>query len=338
MADWLDWDGRTGRREFGIFLAIYFATGVIAQAISAIEATPEAIRVALVILLALLLYPLAGFSVRRFHDIGVSGLNAFWVFVPVVGLVVLAVLLIKPSRDNPDLEIYPAEWPIAGLTLLTLIVLFAASRIFWQPVMIPSGSMKPTLLIGDYLVATHFPGMPRRGDVVVYQHPERVGRHISRVIGLPGETVQLRDGAIFIDGTVVDSVELEPFVEIFEEQGPMDLWPQCTNFGPAPGSDCIKRRRMELLPDGESHAVLDIRNGPLDNTPSFEVPEGHVVLISDNRDNAVDSRLPPSADGVGFLPVGNIIAKVRLVVFSTASTSPLAVWAWRPGRYFEVVE
>lgn len=231
--------------------------------------------------------------------------------------------------------------------------------LFFQPFYIPSGSMKDTLLIGDFLFVNKMAygysryscpfaicpisgrilaSEPERGDVVVFRHPGNGQDYIKRLIGLPGDKVQMIQGRLHINGTVAAQEPTAPFEEIYERQGPQGLMPRCANAPVGQGGVCIKRRALETLPNGVTHAVLDIGNERNDNTPIFTVPEGMYFFMGDNRDNSTDSRVNPLAGGVGFVPAENLIGRADRIVFSSAGKSLFFVWDWRPDRLFKRVD
>ncbi len=298
----------------------------------------EVPAVVLTILMALLLYPFAGYCVRRYHDAGASGLWAFFVFVPVIGLFCLFYLLTAPTDARGDVELFPIEWPVAGLILLSCIVGFAVSRVFWQPFHITDAAMKPTFLVGDYVIGTRVIGTPDRNAVVFFRHPSDGDYSAARVVGRPGDRVQMQGGLLYINGWPVERLALRPFVEEFREQGPNRIWPMCAAFGPAPGTECIKRMYVEQFAQETGHTILDVQNSPGDHTPVFTVPADHVFVMGDNRDNARDSRFAPEQGGIGFLPTARIMAEARFVLFSSGARRPVAIWAWRPERYFASIE
>jgi signal peptidase I len=234
--------------------------------------------------------------------------------------------------------------------------------LFFQPFWIPSGSMKDTLLIGDFLFVNKMAygyskhscpfsmcpisgrilaSEPERGDVVVFHHPVNGSDFIKRLIGLPGDTVQMRDGKIILNGTEVPQVPDGQFTEVYEHQGPMGHLPRCENSAGTVGigAECTKSRYIETLPGGRTHDVLNIdTNGFADNTDVFTVPAGHYFFMGDNRDNSQDSRYGQAVGGVGFVPAEDLIGRADRIIFSSAGTSLFYFWTWRPDRFFKAVE
>ena len=240
-----------------------------------------------------------------------------------------------------------------------LLIAGVFRTLFFQPFWIPSGSMKDTLLIGDFLFVNKmaygysqyscpfglcpFPGrifgsLPERGDVVVFRHPVNGADFIKRVIGLPGDTVQMVDGQLVLNGEPVPQEPAGTFEEVFERQGPAGNLPQCANAGVGLGGICLKDRAIEILPNGVEHSILNIRETRLDDTPVYTVPEGHIFFMGDNRDNSTDSRVSPAAGGVGFVPLENLIGRADRVMFSSAGRSMLFFWTWRADRFFERID
>lgn len=231
--------------------------------------------------------------------------------------------------------------------------------LFFQPFWIPSGSMKDTLLVGDFLFVNKmaygysryscpfslcpFSGRilgnePQRGDVVVFRHPVNGADFIKRVIGLPGDRIQVKNGVLFINGQEAKQEPAPVFEEVFEKQGPVGSFPQCSNGSVALGGSCLKERFYETLPGGPRHSILNIRTSQLDNTPVFTVPEGQYFFMGDNRDNSTDSRVPQAAMGVGFVPFENLIGRADRIIFSSAGRSMLYFWTWRSDRFFKGIE
>jgi signal peptidase I len=228
-----------------------------------------------------------------------------------------------------------------------LIIAFVIRTFLFQPFNITSESMKATLLVGDYLFVskysygfTHFslplsPPLfsgriltfghtPQRGDVVVFRLPRDTSQdYIKRVIGLPGDRIQVQDGQVFINDQPVKRERIDDFVDN-EENGTH-----------------VKRWR-ETLPNGVSYMTLDLRNSLLDNTGVYTVPPGDYFMMGDNRDNSTDSRVPPEQGGVGYVPFENLIGKAQIIFFSVEKgESAWQLWRWpwsvRWGRLFTIV-
>lgn len=233
-----------------------------------------------------------------------------------------------------------------------------------QPFWIPSESMKDTLLIGDFLFVNKMAygyskyscpmslcpisgriklplisGDPQRGDVVVFRHPVNGEDYIKRLIGLPGDKIQMKNGILFINGQEVPQEPAGTFKEVYEAQGSMGNSPRCSNAPVGEGGICEKERSIETLPNGVKHDVLNIdTNGFADNTDVFTVPEGDYFFMGDNRDNSMDSRFAQSVGGVGFVPAEYLIGRADRIMFSAAGSSLFQFWTWRSDRFFKAVE
>ncbi|RYH03883.1 signal peptidase I [Salipiger sp. IMCC34102] len=271
---------------------------------------------------------------------------------------------------------------LAGVieTVKTVVYALLIAGIFrtvlFQPFFIPSGSMKDTLLVGDFLFVNkmaygysyascpsiYLPGLgvdigaddfcgvfedyddrlfgsdPELGDVVVFRHPVTGRDFIKRVVGMPGDRIQVRDGTLYINDEAAPQVPAGEFVETFAPQGSARQLPQCSNGAVGQGSDCIKERYTETLPNGTEHAVLNIGTRSLDNTGVFTVPADHFFFMGDNRDNSTDSRVAQSAGGVGFVHRKDLVGRADRVIFSSAGSSMLAFWTWRSDRFFKAIE
>ncbi len=250
-----------------------------------------------------------------------------------------------------------------------LLIAGAIRTLIFQPFWIPSGSMKSTLLIGDFLFVNKFAygysyascpsyfgvdfcgfakgsenrlfgADPERGDVVVFKHPLSGEDYIKRVIGLPGDRIKVVDSLLYINGTPVSRTPDGVFVETYERQGPVGSTPRCSNGSPRLGEACEKQRFTEVLPNGVSYSILDFGNYRADNFPEVTVPEGQFFFMGDNRDNSVDSRYSQTGPerGVGFVPRENIIGRADRIIFSSAGRSMLYFWTWRSDRFFKAVE
>ncbi len=269
-----------------------------------------------------------------------------------------------------------AVWETIKTIVYALLIAGVFRTLFFQPFWIPSGSMKQTLLIGDFLFVNKMAygysyascpsliipsvglnidaedvcgwmqgddnsrllgGDPERGDVIVFRHPVTGRDYIKRLIGLPGDRIQIREGQIILNDTPVPQQPDGVFTEVAEPQGPQGLRPRCSNGPVGIGGVCEKNRLIETLPNGVSYDVLNIGNQGSDNTGVYTVPEGHYFFMGDNRDNSADSRLPQSAGGVGFVPYENLIGRADRIMFSSAGRSMLFFWTWRGDRFFKAV-
>ncbi|MEP2028314.1 MAG: signal peptidase I [Paracoccaceae bacterium] len=257
-----------------------------------------------------------------------------------------------------------------------LLIAGVFRTLFYQPFWIPSGSMKETLLIGDFLFVNKmaygysyascpsviipavgldvdaedlcgmfkgsnnrlFAGDPDRGDVVVFRHPVSGRDYIKRLIGLPGDRIQMKNSVLNINGTPVKLQDDGVFTELALPQGPQHLRPRCENGPVGEGGVCEKSRQIETLPNGVSYTILNAGQQASDNTGVFTVPEGQYFFMGDNRDNSSDSRLDQRVGGVGFVPYENLIGRADRIMFSSAGNSMLYFWTWRSDRYFKRVD
>ena len=247
----------------------------------------------------------------------------------------------KASGVNDFVEI------VKTVAYALLIALFLRV-LFFQPFTIPSASMEPTLLEGDYIIVSKFSygysrqsipfsppifdgrlmeRVPNRGDVIVFKLP-RDGRtdYIKRLIGLPGDRVQMRDGRLWVNDKEVVDKELPPVM-----------------IDSGYGFTRNVQRFQETLPGGRTFITYDFGpDGDVDNTPTFVVPEGHFFFMGDNRDNSLDSRVPAEI-GVGFVPAENLVGKAQIILLSwNPGASLFKPWTWvlnaRPSRFFNILQ
>ena len=228
---------------------------------------------------------------------------------------------------------------IAGLVLICRVAVA-------EPFYVPTASMEPTLMIGDALLASKFPygysaasvplnislpptsrvlgALPARGDVVVFRWPgDRSQVWVKRVVGLPGDRIQMRNGQLFINGT---AAALRP-----DGVGKAET---------EDGSEVPAERFVETLPGNRTHEIFKLRaHGYLDDTAEITVPAGHLFVLGDNRDNSADSRVPLADGGVGLLPTSNLVGRVETVLGSWdlgIRHQPLSTWfsGFRISRFF----
>jgi signal peptidase I len=243
-----------------------------------------------------------------------------------------------------------------GETLRFLLFLFLAAVIvrtfILAPFMIPSGSMLPRMMIGDYLFVAKWPygfsryafpfglarfegrlfgGDPERGDIVIFRYPGKDEDYVKRLIGLPGDRVQMRGGRLFLNGKAVPKVRIADFLM---PRTPNSACRFVGDYRPAlvrRGDEtfCPYPRYRETLPNGRSYEVLDQTLSEADDTAVFVVPDGHYFMMGDNRDDSADSRFPVSDLGVGFLSRDNVIGRPLITFWSTdGSASWIKPWTW----------
>jgi signal peptidase I len=212
-----------------------------------------------------------------------------------------------------------------------MLIAVTIRTVAFEPFNIPSGSMIPTLLVGDYLFVSKFSygysrfslplspplfsgrifgSVPHRGDVAVFKLPrDNSTDYIKRIIGLPGDHIQMIHGQLYINGTVVSRKPDGDY--LVEGDGPQMLL----------------KRYIETLPGGKQHFILKASDDqPLDNTQEYVVPPDCVFAMGDNRDNSLDSRV---LNAVGYIPMENLVGKAEFLFFSIDATAPWwEVWEW----------
>jgi signal peptidase I len=237
-----------------------------------------------------------------------------------------------------------ALWENIKVVVQALLLAMVIRTVFFQPFTIPSGSMMPTLLVGDYIFVNKFsygyskyslpfsPNLfsgrifasePKRGDVIVFRFPPNPEvDYIKRLVGLPGDHIQMKDDILYINGKAVPRQPHGTFTSDNRSE---------------PGQDVPLY--SEVLDTGKTYDTLDLSTvSHGDNTQEFIVPEGHYFMMGDNRDNSADSRFD-----VGYVPAENLIGRASIIFFSLGNdTSFREIWKWptnmRWDRLFKVVE
>jgi signal peptidase I len=256
------------------------------------------------------------------------------------------------SADKPEGEAKKGGaahefFEIVKTVVYALLIALFLRVVFFQPFTIPSASMEPNLYQGDYIIISKysygwsrysipfspplfkgriFAHQPHRGDIVVFKFPSDTHMdYVKRMIGLPGDRIQMKDGLLYVNGQMVAR---QPAGTV------KALVP--------PGFTADVQQYRETL-DGKSYLTQDF--GPdaeYDNTDVYVVPEGYYFVMGDNRDNSSDSRVPPARGGVGYVPAENLEGKAQIILISwDEHASIFKPWTWilnlRPSRFFHVL-
>jgi signal peptidase I len=213
-----------------------------------------------------------------------------------------------------------------------VLIALVVRTVAYEPFNIPSGSMVPTLLVGDYLFVSKFSygysryslpfGLPlfsgrifsrppEQGDVAVFKLPaDNSTDYIKRIVGLSGDRLQMKAGILYINDKPLPRKRIQDY--LYREPG---------------GGVIAMAQYIETLPNGRQHPIIKLGdNGPLDNTPVYEVPPGEYFAMGDNRDNSQDSRV---LSAVGFIPAENLVGRAEFIFFSTDGSARLwEIWKW----------
>tara|TARA_B110000116_G_C16795569_1_gene566453 strand:+ start:2370 stop:3098 length:729 start_codon:yes stop_codon:yes gene_type:complete len=225
---------------------------------------------------------------------------------------------------------------IKSISFAVLIALLIRSFLA-EPFNIPSGSMKPNLLIGDFIFVSKwsygyskhslpfsipiipkkfFSSLPNRGDIVVFKTPQdNRTDYIKRVIGLPGDKIQIINGQININGNLILRKKNEDFIDIDKK-----------------GKKKRIRKYKEFFYNNEIETIDLMDNGIVDNTALYIVPDGHFFVMGDNRDNSQDSRF---TNVVGYIPIENLVGKAQFIFFSLENSRFLEIWKWPKAIRFD---
>jgi signal peptidase I len=238
---------------------------------------------------------------------------------------------------------------IVKTVLYALLIALVLRIIFFQPFTIPSASMEPNLYEGDYIIVSKFsygyskhsiPFSPplfkgriveqqaKRGDIVVFKLPsDNRTDYVKRVIGLPGDRIQMKEGLLYVNDQLVPREQLSPVKSELPGGQVRDI-----------------ARFQERLATGKSFVTQDFGpDNPYDNTDVYVVPDGNYFMMGDNRDDSSDSRVPPALGGVGYVPAENLEGKAQIILLSwKPEASIFKPWTWildaRPSRFFKVLK
>lgn len=259
----------------------------------------------------------------------------------------------EPAETAPVEEEQRKQGGLLRFLLILALIAWAFRSFVAAPFSIPSGSMLPTLYVGDYLFVAKWPygysrysfpwsfpsfegrilsNLPKRGDVAVFRPPGGETEFIKRVIGLPGDTIEVRGGMLVLNGQAVPRQGLQPFAMPMSANSPCKVVPPATAFTKSIEGKpyCLYPAYLETLPGGTSYAVLDqVDNPRVDDFPAVKVPAGHVFLMGDNRDDSLDSRFSTAEGGIGLVPVENLVGRALVTFWSTdGSASYAKPWTW----------
>lgn len=235
------------------------------------------------------------------------------------------------------------QWAVLILAVLGIHSFIA------KPFYIPSESMMPGLLVGDRLIVSKYPygfsylspsvpvlpkipgrlfgRLPDRGDIIVVKSPSDGADWIKRVVGLPGDTVEVRGGIVWLNGVPV------PHERIADVEIPVSPNTDCQYLPQlravrADGTPVCRFPAYSERLDGRQYVVLDLATTERDERPPVTVPEGFLFLLGDNRDNSSDSRVPPEIGGLGLVPVENIVGRAEFTTFSLDGSATLNPLSW----------
>ena len=264
-----------------------------------------------------------------------------------------------PPKKEQEKE---SIWSFLRFVLILGIVTLLVRSLLFAPFSIPSGSMLPNLMIGDYLFVSKWPygysrysfpfgminfngrlwgSLPERGDIAVFRYPGPGDQDfVKRVIGLPGDRIEMRGGTLTINGQQVQRQPAGDFIVPVSENSPCDPYEgsaarRITADDGTPA--CAYPLVRETLPGGRSFNTIDqVPAGPGDNVAPFTVAEGHLFVMGDNRDDSLDGRFPVAVGGVGQLPIENLEGRALISFWSTdGSAEWLLPWTWFTAARFD---
>lgn len=255
--------------------------------------------------------------------------------------------LLSKKKHAEEEKRTESSWEMIKTFVYAVGLAMIFRSLLFEPFHIPSGSMRPNLLVGDYIFVSKYsygyskfsfpfsPNLfsgriwetkPKRGDVAVFRLPTNTKiDYIKRVVGLPGDVVKVRDGVVYINEQEVTQERVQDYVH---HEG---------------GNSVQMMRYRETNPEGRQYEVLDdTKFGEVDFTDDYVVPEGHYFMMGDNRDHSQDSRY---VNAVGFVPIENFIGRAEMILFSIDKESEFEFWEFwkypsmfRDGRFFMAIE
>lgn len=244
-------------------------------------------------------------------------------------------------------------WGLVRFLVTLAIFAWILRSLIIAPFSIPSGSMLPTLFIGDYLFVAKWPygyskasfplgfppikgrvfgHLPKRGDIVVFRPPGSEIDFVKRVIGLPGDSIEVAQGTLILNGRPIPREEIDTFRMPVSDNSPCRVVPPASQMlvESESGPSCLYPAYRETLPNARTFPVLDQIDSPrADHFAPVRVPAGHVFMMGDNRDDSLDSRFSPAEGGMGFVPVENLVGRALIIFWSTdGSAEYLKPWTW----------
>jgi signal peptidase I len=263
----------------------------------------------------------------------------------------------SPANAGENKEKKESWWETIRFFLILFVAAVLIRSLLFAPFSIPSGSMLPNLMIGDYLFISKWPygfsrhsfpfgiasfdgrilgGVPERGDIVVFRHPNSGEDWVKRVIGLPGDQIEVRAGVVILNGRPIRRQRIADYAMPVSANSPCRGQGAVRQIEGPEGAVCAFPRFRETLPDGRSYDVLDqFTDGDTDDFEPIVVPEGQLFVMGDNRDDSSDSRvssdprIPLEQRGVGLLPIDHVLGRATIAFWSTdGSAEWLKPWTW----------
>lgn len=332
LSDGFDWAGRTGQLGYLLsFVAVsaalagwwYLETREFARWLILLALLPTSV----------LFFAFCGHQMRRLNDLGWTGWAWWLLLVPPVNLLLILLCMMIGGGRRFELGVVRNEPAMLVALVLSILLVW---RSYAAPHVVLTAEMKPALMPGDVVIVRLGQRTPAYGDVMLVE--TGAAPRVFRVLGLPGDEVQLSDGLLAVNGVRVASAFVGQFDETLMRQGPDQILPRCENGAVAMGALCRKSILRETLINGRTVLTLNVGTQRSDDTDLIVVPEGHFFVLGDNRDVANDSRMSLAARGVGLVPQDAIRGRVSRVVISAPGAYVGAFWTWAWDRAWTAVE